>query len=310
MSYREFGDAETLQQVSGKRRKLWPLVIVVVVTVVAVVALWLVPNHPIDENEGPATTPGGSVTGSAVATDGVAWLALMDPGRTEEVAAGLWRCRAASSGGERVLYGVNVGFPRSVDGAVATVASWLRLGFSEQFYVTDSHKAIMAEFSMEPYSVDMMSRMQVNSGINTSGQVLDTGGRVAPEWRFVAGAEPLYGAYQVVSVFVRSDGLQRVLVNMWVPYVRGIVSVSEQRVAAGWAYRSVLAQWDTAAGRWGLYIVGESITDTPHPVPSDTSRVNLSWEERATVLGSVNDPWCVAADATTDPLPDMYLTRS
>ncbi len=230
---------------------------------------------------------------------------------TGEVLPGLWQGTATvASGNAREVYGIRVGWPQTVDGAVGaamniTVADRCLPGVVEstahelfpQLYTSKSANVAL----YDPAWIGYRKGIRDASRLNDDGVVMDANNPALPstEERFYGGGVPQYGVYKVTAVDSDAQGLpQRVEVAVFMPLYSGSGTDTNMDgvVRSFLLYRHDL-----------FWVDGDWKSDSGAMEAKSASPVtNPGWEWIHAQLG---DGWAVPADGTQDPIPGAVLTR-
>ena len=230
---------------------------------------------------------------------------------TEEILPGLYRGTATvSSGNSREVYGVRIGWERTIDGAVGAAMSVAGadrcLAGVVESTAADLFPHLYTGQSLEdtlhnPAWVGYRKVIRDASRLNDDGVVMDANNPTLPsvEERFYGGAIPEYGAYTIKQLEDDSEGQpQRVEVWVFLPRYSGTGSDTNMGgvVRSFSMIRNVMiwidGDWKSEDGG----IEAETRSDVTNP----------GWEF---IRSHVGEGWAIPADGTQDPMPGAVLTQ-
>lgn len=225
-----------------------------------------------------------------------------------EVAPGLWTGTAtATTGNSDELYGTPIGWPQTVDGAVAAAFNYDAATSSPAYLVDDTGEKINKRiFTPEGekalgYTAEDRRNMRARFRLTENAEVLEPNGTVSSKQEFYYAAYPWYGAYKVEQV---NSDLSEVRVRTWMPLVFGTGTDDNlSEVYVNWVESALTMRW--WEGDWRIAAGDRPETRPENQAPDDTF-TNQSYQVRRDVLG---DGWIVLADSTEDPRPGSVLTK-
>ncbi len=204
------------------------------------------------------------------------------------------------------LHGTRIGYPRTVDGAIAAAINYdaalhtpamfnrvKRAALNERIYTATGLNEVAVDD-------ELAAAFARQLGINAKGKVVGKGGKVDPRKKLIAATYPRYGAYKLLSYQPSVEAPNEVVVESWRPFVLGTGTDTDRRkVGLGWYQATVTVRWER--GDWR---VADSVTNLDTAKPSDQSKPNASYSDRAAALGP---GWSVPTDATETLLPGTVV---
>lgn len=224
-----------------------------------------------------------------------------------EVAPGLAHGTARMAGlNSDKLHGIPIGYPRTLDGAVAAAIAYdnawhspamlnrkTRKDLNERLYTKEGR----AEAAMDD---DLAGALADALGINATGKVLTRKGKVDSKRDLIAAGYPRYGAYRVVSAQPSRTAPAEVVVASWRPFVLGTGSDKDlSKVSLSWTENSITVRW--SGGDWRIAYINAKINPSK---PADQKVPNQTYAARAKTLGP---GWSVPADATQKLVPGTVV---
>ncbi|MDO5067443.1 MAG: hypothetical protein Q4D96_09215 [Propionibacteriaceae bacterium] len=292
---------------SGKGLKVTLLALVM--TVVLITVYWLGTQNGRNHTPAPAAT--GDITPTETATPTTTESPPLVVTVTEELIPGLYRGTATvSTGNAREVYGVKVGWDRTVDGAVGAamsvagadrcLAGVVESTAAELFphlYTGQSLEDILHD----PAWVGYRQVIRDASRLSDDGVVMDANNPTLPstEERFYGGAIPEYGVYKITNIENDTDG-QPLRVEVWTFLPRysgtGTDTNMDGVVRSFELIRDVMVWVDND---W-------KSEDGGIEASTDVRVTNPGWEF---IMSQVGEGWAVPADGTQDPIPGAVLTQ-
>ena len=303
---------------SSRRRPPW-LVLGLAVALMVVCVSWA-----LTSGGGPQPGAGGTVQPSAGATSAApdpqdTPTAPVDPTEPEPQATpvvattgempgvpGLWQGTAnITTGNADTVWGVRVGWPQTVDGAIAAAfngegATYSLPGVLPAFRA-DVQKRIYVRGSKSATSADWAAKARALAHINEKGDVV-RGGKVSALERPYVESLIRFGAYRVMELKEGTvDAPTWVVAEVWFPVVLGAGSDSNfTDVAVFWRHAAMDVVWDGT--NWRLKAVARKTAT----IPTDARRTNQPYNNVRALLGP---GWMIPADGTEDPYPGAILTK-
>lgn len=205
-----------------------------------------------------------------------------------------------------LLYGTRIGYPRTVDGAVAAAINYDAAWHTPAMY----NKTQRAALNQRIYTDRSRGRLAMDDalaaafakqlGINPRGQVLTSDGKVDSKRKLIVATYPRYGAYQLLGFQPSVEEPTEVTVTSWRPFVLGVGTDADlSRVRLNWSEVTVTVVWDRNDWR-----IDESVTRLDTAKPGDGKAPNASYADRAEALGP---GWTVPTDATESLLPGTVV---
>lgn len=255
---------------------------------------------------GQLSGPGGGTPPSAAGAPSSAE-ASPSPLSGRELAPGLVMGTASVEAlNQDLLYGTRIGYPRTVDGAVAAAINYDAAWHTPAMF----NKSQRTALNQRIYTDRSRSRLGMNDalaaafakqlGLNAQGQVLTEAGKVDSKRKLIAATYPRYGAYQQLGFQPSAEQPTEVSVTSWRPFVLGVGTDSDlSQVRLNWSEVTVTVVWDRNDWR-----IDESVTRLDTAKPGDGSVPNASYADRAAALGP---GWTVPTDATESLLPGTVV---
>lgn len=218
---------------------------------------------------------------------------------------GLWQGTANITGGNaNSVWGVRVGWPQTVDGAVAAAfngegATYSLAGLLPEFR-GDVQKRIYVRGSKSAPSEGWAAKVRELAHINARGDVVRDG-KVSPLERPYIESLIRYGAYRVMEVKEGvADSPTWVVIEVWFPVVVGVGTDSNfTDVAVFWRHAAMDVVWERSD--WKL----KAVARKPATIPTNARRTNQPYNNVRALLGP---GWMVPADGTEDAYPGAILT--
>lgn len=218
---------------------------------------------------------------------------------------GLWQGTAnITTGNASTVWGVRVGWPQTVDGAIAAAfngegATYSLAGVLPA-YRGDVNKRVYVQASKAPTD-KWAASVRSNMHINGKGDVLRNG-KVSPLERPYLESLIRFGAYRVMEVKEgTADAPTWVVAEVWFPVVAGVGSDSNfTDVAVFWRHAAMDVVWDGT--NWRLKAVARKTAT----IPTDARRTNQPYNNVRALLGP---GWMIPADGTERPYPGAVLTK-
>lgn len=288
---------------SGKSLKF--IFISLVMAVALITVYWLGTHNGRNQSPTPAMTPSTPApTPSETTYKGVMTV-------TEEILPGLYRGTATvSTGNAREIYGVKIGWNRTVDGAVGAamsvagadrcLAGVVESTAAELFPHLYTGKSL-EDTLHDPAWVGYRKVIRDTARLNDDGVVMDANNPALPssEERFYGGAIPEYGAYSITNIENNAEGQpQRVEVWVFLPRYSGTGTDTNMGgvVRSFEMIRNVMVwvenDWKSEDGG----IEAETRSDVTNP----------GWEF---IRSHVGEGWAIPADGTQDSIPGAVLTQ-
>ena len=228
--------------------------------------------------------------------------------KVEEVAPGLWRCASMTEnvGGAAVL-GFEYEMPRTLEGAVAASANYIRLTGSREYNLRKTRDLLLGTYpGLQPDS--LIGASQVDASTRSLGMDPETGEAIDPTTgtpilggEFWGDAYPRYGAYKVHWTTSQNGEVSEVYLTWIVPEIMGtVVGTDTSGVEVIWWSRSVSLTWHKEKEDWVQWLYHVRLSDVT------TSVSNPGYEWLAAV--TQNDDWCVPIDATDQAYPGTRMT--
>lgn len=230
-----------------------------------------------------------------------------------EVVPGLWQGTATvSTGNSNAIYGIPVGWSRTVDGAVAAAMNIDAAFYSLPAVVEDTQvelnpylytgEALESEVSGDQ-ALEFRRQLREVCRLDESGVVVDAQGNPSQHETYYGGGIPRYGAYQVRDVeYADEITPQRVEVAVVQPVFSGPGTDTNMTEVLLMFRKSIyIMVWDGDDWRaedWG-------VNDEPTG-PWQTTVSNQGFAHLVTLVGQ---GWAVPADATQDPIPGAVLAK-
>lgn len=303
---------------SRRRRRPW-LVLVLAAALTAVSLTWAISatnaRQPVTAGTS-RPTAGGSVTpdpqdtptSPVDPTEPSPQPTPVDASTKGEVPGlpGLWQGTAPITGGNTdSVWGVRVGWPQTVDGAVAAAfngegATYSLPGVLPRFR-NDVVKRIYVSGSKSAPTEQSAAKVRELGHLDDKGGVV-RGGKVSPLERPYLESLIRFGAYRVMAVQEGTiEAPSWVVVEVWFPVVLGAGTDSNfTEVAVFWRHAAMDVVWD--GKDWRLKAVARK-TST---LPNDARRTNQPYNNVRALLGP---GWMIPADGTEHPYPGAILTK-
>lgn len=219
---------------------------------------------------------------------------------------GLWQGTANITGGNAdTIWGVRVGWPQTVDGAVAAAfngegATYSLAGVLPEFR-SDVQKRIYVRGSKSAPSEKWAAKVRALAHINAKGDVIRNG-QVSPLERPYIESLIRFGAYRVMEVKEGTASVPTwVVVEVWFPVVVGAGTDSNfADVVVFWRHAAMDVVWEQNG--WRLKAVAAKTAT----VPAQARRTNQPYTNVRALLGP---GWMVPADGTDEPYPGAILTE-
>lgn len=182
-----------------------------------------------------------------------------------------------------------INYDQTQEGAIAAALNYtVALGEPDKF--NDQTRHLVDEYvyatdeARKKFSVsdETAAEAREEHGIDQNGESTD------PDKKVYTGNYPEYGAFQVMG----TKGNTEVTVNIWYPNVFGVGNKAED-VTVMWTYWQHRMVWVDDDWR----IAEHQETPTPVPAPAEPEVVNVSFAERAELLGK---GWEMPANASED----------
>lgn len=218
---------------------------------------------------------------------------------------GLWQGTAhITTGNITTVWGVRVGWPQTIDGAVAAAfngegATYSLAGILPG-YRTTVNKRVYTSPDKAP-STKWAASVRTNMHINDKGDVIRSG-KVSPLERPYLESLIRFGAYRVMEVKEGTvEAPTWVVVEVWFPVIAGVGTDSNlTEVAVFWRHAAMDVVWEK--NNWRLQAVARKTA----VVPNDPRRTNQPYSNVRALLGP---GWMVPADGTDAPYPGSILTK-
>lgn len=224
-----------------------------------------------------------------------------------EVIPGLWQGTAAVTvGNSNAIYGVPIGWNRTVDGAIGAAMNYDASTYALPRLVEDTY----AEIAPKIYAADspaitadtpeVRAAIRRVSRLDDDGGVVDANGNPSQAERYYGGGAPQYGAYRVDAVeYAPSGEPTKVTVSVLQPLWSGPgTDTNLDEVMLQYRTVQYVMVWDEDDWR---------VSDFPSSDSWDANRVsNQGFEHLVSLVGT---GWAVPADATQEALPGMVLTQ-
>lgn len=204
------------------------------------------------------------------------------------------------------LYGTRVGYPRTVDGAVAAAINYDAATHTPAMFNKNQRTAlnqrIYTDRGRDTVAMDdeLAAAFAKQLGLDAQGRVLAKNGKVDPSRKLIVATYPRYGAYQLLGYQPSAEEPTEVTVTSWRPFVLGVGTKTDlSKVGLSWYEATVTVVWDRTDWR-----VRDSVTRLETSKPGDGSTPNASYADRAAALGP---GWSVPTDATETLLPGTVV---
>ena len=228
------------------------------------------------------------------------------------VVDGLWRGTATvATGSTDVIFGVPIGWDRTVDGAVAAAMHTSAAFYALPSVVEDTAAELNPHLYTGTALDDMLTgetmvafRAQLRKicRLSDEGVVVDANGNPSTEERYLGGGIPEYGAYQVRDVESSNGAVTRVEVAVFQPVYSGPATDTNTTEVLLMFRKSVYVMTWTD-GDWKVADWGE-LDEPKGPWEVAYSNQGFEW-----IRQQIGPGWAVPADATEDPLPGAVMTR-
>lgn len=299
-------DTHTDGPARGRKGRL--LLISLVMAVALITVYWLGTQNGRNHTPAPASTGSESTTTAATPTSTESPTTIPV---TEEIIPGLYRGTATvSTGNAREIYGVKVGWPRTLDGAIGAAMNYAGAELCLAGVVESTAAELLPQIITgesldqvlhEPAWLGYRKTIRDSSRLNDDGVVMDANNPSLPstEERYYGGAIPEYGVYKVTDIDNDTDG-QPTRVEVWVflPRYAGTGTDTNMdgvmRLFEMIRYVMVWVDDDWKAEDLGIEAATESEITNP------------GWEF---IKSQLKDGWIVPADGTQDPIPGAVLTQ-
>lgn len=220
---------------------------------------------------------------------------------------GLWQGTAEiTTINADTIWGVRVGWPQTVDGAVAAAfngegATYSLAGLLPEFR-SDVNSRIYARGSKAIPSEKWAAEVRKNVHINAKGDVVRSG-QSSPLERPYIESLIRFGAYRVLEVKEGSPQAPTwVVLEVWFPVVAGSGAGDNfTDVAVFWRHAAMDVVWERSD--WKLKAVARKTAT----IPTDARRTNQPYNNVRALLGP---GWMVPADGTDQPYPGAILTKA
>lgn len=227
----------------------------------------------------------------------------------EQVAPGLTRSTVAvEASNSDAVYGVPVGYPRTLDGGVAAAINYDAASYAPAMFNKKTRGILYDRLYTTAYRSEQLTDEQWRRfypWANDAGQAIDAkSGKVMDGLQVIAGCYPRYGAYRVINIQPSSTEPREITIVTWMPCVFGIGNDTDlSKVRLAWNQTTVTVRWQESDWRIAYASNSEDVGDLQ---PEDRRVSNQTFAARAKVLGI---GWQVPADATEGALPGAVLTR-
>lgn len=311
-------DEQTTHQSSRSSRRRPPWLALGLAVALAVVCLtWALTStghQPVSQATAQPSGPGG--TSPAPDPQDTPTAAVdptePDPQATPLVATngevagvpGLWQGTAhITTGNITTVWGVRVGWPQTIDGAVAAAfngegATYSLAGLLPEFR-RDVQKRIYVAGSKSATSDKWAARARELAHINSKGDVIRNG-EVSPLERPYVESLIRFGAYRVMEVKGSTVAPTWVVVEVWFPVVIGAGTDTDLAdVAVFWRHAAMDVVWEK--NDWRLKAVARKTAT----IPSQSRLTNQPYTNVRALLGP---GWMVPADGTDAPYPGSILS--
>lgn len=307
-SAEEDGTRPTVRTAARRRRRRRTIITVTSILMVSmIVAFVLIQQQNRDRQPQPGPTTGAAtpiqVTKDPQDAENIppARSNVMGP---VEGAPGLWRGTATvTRGNSSTVLGVPIGWPRTVDGAVAAGINHTASMASIQNVLPrtarqlDNRLLTKAAQSKYPSSAKDWERAKAWYHLDEAGNPLDMDDRPSPELRLYFMGYPRYAAYRVDGV---GENLGSVTLSVWMPMADGVASGDDtSAVRLQWIQHTKVMRWE--GGDWRCDSTESEVA------PQGTKRLpNLDYPTVARLLGP---GWSIPSDGTDQPYPGAVLAR-
>lgn len=303
---------------SGRKRRRPPwLVLGLAVALVAGCLIWALSGQPsgTGASQQPTAAPGGGASTPAPQDTPTPPVdpSEPDPQPTPLVPVqgevpgvpGLWQGTARiTSGNTDTVWGVRVGWPQTVDGAVAAAfngegATYSLAGILPEFR-SDVQKRIYVKGSKSAPTEKWAAKVRELAHINEKGDVVRNG-QVSPLERPFIESLIRFGAYRVMEIKEGTpDAPTWVVAEVWFPVVVGVGDGTNfSDVAVFWRHAAMDVVWQQ--NNWRLKAVARKTAT----IPTQERRTNQPYSNVRALLGP---GWMVPADGTDQPYAGAILT--
>ena len=271
------------------------------------------PAAPVDPTSTPTVDGSSSATVQPSATASVPETAPAPTmGVLGTVVDGLWRGTATvATDSTDVIFGVPIGWDRTVDGAVAAAMHIDAAFYALPSVIEDSQVELNSRLYTGKALDDMLTgetmvafraELRKVCRLSDEGVVVDANGNPSTEERYLGGGIPEYGAYQVRGVESSNGAVTRVEVAVFQPVYSGPATDTNTTEVYLVFHKAVyILTWTD--GDWKVADWGELEEPKDH-IPVDYSNQGFEW-----IREQIGPGWAVPADATEEAIPGAVMTR-